>query len=485
MNFKSLKLFAFSVFIFFLASSNAFSQSKVAIFTINNSGVGTKALLNESTKSIYRVFNDLGRFMPIELKKVSAKVRENTGSKKSYHEIAKDLNAEIYVVVSVYSVGGKVQGELHVVSKNEKFKKMNKKFIVKSYLPLNVPDLFALKIASLHENVPIRPTVIEKKFKFFVIDVGQWHGISKGVYKLSKDENFEIKRVSRFSSLVLFKSDKPVGFNFIIRKYPEYKKSIELHTKRVKEKTTDAYMLDKKKLSGVDAEKQFLQTIVVINPIANLFLPGYAGYLSTGTLGFRNPKLDNTSLGITMGFYLSQLSIVPLMTGFDANFFPWIEDTDRSESVQRLHSYLWLTLPFTFTASYMDQLRRQLKKNRNLPPFFHNADTTSAMLSLLFSGTGHFYKGNQKAGWLYYTSQFTLGGAAFYYGADSKEGKILFSVFAVVKVVDIVHAWFSATGYKFYEKEMNETHRNIRYSFNVKTSIEGDPVVNFAIINKF
>ena len=479
------RIFVF-LFVFLLFSRTELSaETKVAIFSGNSSNIGSKALLLETTKQVYKVFNELGRVIPIKLKNVSAVLEDNSENSKSYQELAKELNAQIYVVINVFIKRSKVLATVNIVSLTKQYSLLNKKYNVKTLIPKNISSLVGIKIASLHRLIPLKTSIIENSSNYSLIDSGQWNGLSVGNYKTDKGEIFNVKRVSRFNSLVLFKKRKKKGFSFIIDDISNYKNVIKWYQNKIKENTINRYIVNESKLNGLDPEKRFFQSLLIINPGSNILLPGYGSYLSTGTMGFTNPKLDENSLGITTAVFLTQLMYIPVTTKFDANFFPWIKDGDKSSSQSRLHSYLWWMLPITFTASYMDQLSYQFKKNKSLPPFFHNSNTTAFLLSTFFPGTGHFYKGNKKNGWIYYTLELSLGGGFFYYGMNSKKGKFFLASFLLVKIIDVTHAYFSNSNYDFYENEKDEAYKNIDFSLNLEKEDSGGSIVNFAVSNKF
>ncbi len=92
----------------------------------------------------------------------------------------------------------------------------------------------------------------------------------------------------------------------------------------------------------------------------------------------------------------SHFLLPELLAGFKINFFPWKEDSDKTEKMQNLQTFLWFSLPVTFSVAYMDQLAHQFAVTEHVPPFFNDRDNAAAIFSLFLPGGGLYYKGYRR-----------------------------------------------------------------------------------------
>jgi hypothetical protein len=153
------------------------------------------------------------------------------------------------------------------------------------------------------------------------------------------------------------------------------------------------------------------------------------------------------------------------MTDFEVNFFPWVEDNDRTARMRRLNYFMWGTLPLTFTASFYSQLAYQYREKKLLPPAFADPDVSAAVVSVFIPGGGMFYKGYSISGWGIYLTELSLAGFAVY-TEDNGERKALLCSLAVFKCLEIILSYTLPVSYPFYKKEIGSGNYDFSVSFS-------------------
>jgi hypothetical protein len=171
-----------------------------------------------------------------------------------------------------------------------------------------------------------------------------------------------------------------------------------------------------------------------------------------------------------------------MLTGFKTNFFPWVKDSDKTSEMQRLHIFLWASLPLTYSASFYNQLAWQYHSKDLLPPLFIDSDNTAAVISLFVPGGGLFYKGQRGAGFAFYAAEMSLLGYGIYTG-ESEKRRAAFIGLAAVKVIDIAAAYFVPPGYRVFRDEISGSAPS--FSMGILPGIEGDGEFTFSVTQSF
>ena len=248
----------------------------------------------------------------------------------------------------------------------------------------------------------------------------------------------------------------------------------------VRRKGTEAMLLE-----NSPGEKRLFEGICIINPGGNLLLPAYGAYLSTHYMGFDNPEPSTPGLVAAAVFTGTQLTLPVVLTGFRANFFPWVHDRDKSDSMNRLHVFLWGTLPVTYTTAFLDQLAYQYHRAEVLPPLFESRDSFAVTLSALFPGGGLFYKGHRLYGWGYYSSEMIAAGILAYQGTGNITGKAALATLGGLKLVEILHAWLVEPSYRVYTLEMEEGKHMPEISMGVYSPGEDETCISCDVTMRY
>ena len=419
-------------------------------------------LLKETVDRINSTLHRVGRLFP-KCDGVMLQPNESLDSLKSY-------GIEIAIIVSFRGMNrGKLMVQLEFIPfvKNRYLRRKVLRF--KSSIVMNIPYMASIEVLKYERKMPLRFNAIYKNGKITKIGIGQWHHLKKGRYKLKNGGSVTVVDVNRFDSNI--KGTVPIRDNYIIDKLSDSSDLFNYYMGIIKDNSFQYYKIRGSAFKGNYAEKRFIQTVAIINPGANICLPGYGSFLSTGSLGFRSAKPNWSGVWLSVSMVAGQFLIVPVKTGFKNSYFPW--EGNLTSRNKRMLFFNWYSLPLTFTASYLDQLSYQLKRNRKLPPFFGTPDSAAATLSFFFPGGGHFYKGKNIWGWSYHISEMALGEFISYEGIDSLNGKIAGFAMLGVKIIDIVHAYFTKSTYRYYEDELLPAE-NI-----METKLSLAPIVNF------
>jgi hypothetical protein len=483
----TLFIFIFQI-IFFLLLNSASAQNKispkaVAVFGIPNSNSDI-VLTAETANRIKKVFNDCGRFMPVdeipETLVNKAKNESRGDGKDIYYKTAQILNCDIYVLVSSYQFGNMLYSDVAVVSVNQEYKFLEKKIKLRSKIKLNIPLKAGIEIALLHKNIPVSASVV-KSFgnDMYLISAGEWQRIENDkIYKL-QDSVIRTIQTGRFESIIKTSSIKKEGESLIIKIFPDIDKIFSELDNDISRNTINRYEL----AQGTDG-KRLIEGICVVNIGGNICVPGYGAFLSTSYLGFKDPKPDWPGITVSTAVIGLQLLLPELMTDFKINFFPWKQDSSKTERMQDLQKFLWITLPVTFSSAYMDQLANQFMSTEHLPPFFNDKDNIAAVFSLFIPGGGSFYKGHRFAGWSFYFSEMSAAGFAVY-NYDKKSGKYALCALGALKLADIIYAYLVRPSYSFYnlekEREINPAYLNMGFN----TGRNHDRIYNLMVTKMF
>jgi len=430
-------------------------RGDIAIFVVPQGAVQLKALVGESEAAITGVLNSLGRFLPVENNSlIQSLPHKDDYTLDAFHAVAEDLEVSLYIVLSIYHGGNEIVAEMKVVPLNPLYEGLRRNIVVKSRVLANIPLKLSREIALLHRNLPLHARIIEKKEDSLVLAAGQWHGLAAGRYFTAEGMTVTVKQAGRYTSLAEIPGIDEKQEYITLVLYPRADEVIQGLDERIKANTLYKYGLGNTLLKGSDPERRFVEGICVINPGANVCVPGYGSFLATEYLGFKNAKPHLPGVVLSSALFLNQLLLTEYMTGFKSNFFPWKQDSDKSDSMQSLHMFLWCSLPVTVTVSFFDQLAYQFRTTEHLPAFFQYPDEAALAFSLLFPGGGLMYKGHRVMGWAYYAVEMSLAGFAVYNYRDGKKLAIALSALGAVKIMEMVHAWFTDPAYEFHRYEL-------------------------------
>ena len=447
------------------------------IFTQQQNSVQLEAVAMETGRIAQETCNELGRLLHVETNRLSfvaESVLERTGS-LDYLQIAQSLKVSVYMVVSIYNNGRETVAELRCTALDAAYKSMERNITVRSMLPTNIPVKIAREITLLHRNFPLKARARQNGSEY-LLDAGQWHGLSESKYSANTGK-LEVLATGRYRSTVSLGTNVTDNEMLIIDVYPDVDKVLKNLDARIEKNTLYRYGIGGNVLKGDDPEARFVLGACVINPGANACLPGYGAFLATEYLGFTKAELHVPGFVASLVAITGQLTLTEFMTGFDTNFFPWIQDADKSNATYRLQKFLWIGLPFTFTAAYFDQLAWQMMKSQNLPPFFRYKNHMAAALSLVLPGGGLMYKGRLLAGWTYYYTEMALLGYGIY-NLHDKSGKYAFAAFGLLKTIELVHAFIASPNYSFYQFEKQSGSVSVGINTEV---IEKESILKFGL----
>ncbi|MBN2040019.1 MAG: hypothetical protein JW864_08265 [Spirochaetes bacterium] len=458
-------------------------SDKVGIFGIAGNRTNA-ALTTETADYIKKIFTYCGRFMPEESKQLDTALEKakNSNSRNVYIHAGELLSLDILVMVVSYQLGNAVYSDVNIVPLNSAYENFKKTIRIKSENKLNIPLKAGREIAILHRNLPVT-ALIKKKYEngLYLINAGEWHGLRENTVYPTQKSDIKIEQTGRFESLARIPHLKEIKEKIIIRTYPETDKILEEITNDISGNTISKYSITD--ITSGNTEKRLLESVCLVNIGTNLIIPGYGAFLSTSYLGFENPKPDPYNITLSTSLIAMHLLLPELMTGFDVNFFPWKQDSDKTEKMQNLQKFLWISLPLTFSASYMDQLAYQFIQSEKLPPFFKNRNNMAGLFSLFIPGGGLFYKGRRAAGWGFYFSEMALAGYGIY-NQNKDKGRYALYASGAVKIFDIAYAWFCSSGFSFYDREL-ERDVNTPVTIGFRPGAENESIITLMVSTGF
>jgi hypothetical protein len=304
-----------------------------------------------------------------------------------------------------------------------------------------------------------------------IINAGQWHGLEIGKYKTNLGQ-VEITNVSRYESVI-------TGINFAgmnsieFKVLPNLKRYIKKINYDIEENTAKTYSVDEILDKKGGRVQESIKGACVINMGASVILPGYGSFLATEYMGIEMGVVDYQGIFITYALLTTHLGLVPVMTDFKVNFFPWVKDSGKTVQEKRLHYFLWGTIPLTFTASFFSQLSYNYTEKNILPPVFESHDTSAAVLSIFVPGGGLFYKGYRWTGWSIYISEMTIASFAIY-TENKKNRNILVGSLAAIKCLEIAASYIITPAYGFFQKERRGGYHPPAHNINFYVGINKD-----------
>lgn len=437
-------------------------------------------ILRVSESAIINTCSAAGRLVPVEYNYKKAAIEKSEGENREslYRNTALYLKADVYAVLTAYDEMGDYVLKLSIIPVNNKYEGLRYEKIFRSRIPENL----SLKAAWAFADILKKRTLLSDVLKVFndgsaLISSGQWHGLEAGVYSTDSGD-ITIKNVSRYRSVAYGRDFKP-GDVFEIKQLPDLEKHMRKIDYRIKVNTVKLYGSDEileKRSGGV---REGIKGTCVINQGANFCLPGYGSFLSVEYMGIEKSEPDYTGVFITASLTAAHLGLVPFLTDFKVNFFPWIEDGERTDQMERLNYFMWGTLPLTFTASFYNQLAYNYNLRNMLPPVFADHDTSAAVVSIFVPGGGMFYKGYRWSGWGIYLGEMSLAGYAVY-TEDKRERNMLLGSLAFIKCAEIALSYFISPSYAFYNREVSSAG-DIDFSIGITEGFTGKGEVNASL----
>jgi len=468
-----------------LAADRDAGRDTIAVFAVPQASLQFNALSQRSVQSVRDAFNRLGRFMPVEEIRQQQVLAGAAGQGTDpYRAAAEKLKAGCYAVVSVGVMGNFLFGEIAVIPVAERYGFMKKSIIVRSMVPLNIPLKLAREIALLHKNLAVEADVIEETNGLHLLAAGQWQGLSPGKYRTVEGEAIIIRTCGRYQSIALLPQALKGAKHVTIEKFPSIGALTDEIESGIKYNTGYKYGLAGVS-RGLDPEKRFVDALFIINPGANLLLPGYGAYLATSYLGFPNTEPSIPGIIVSTLLVITHFTLPEFMTKFKINFFPGVMDKDKTADLNNLQIFCWATLPLTVSAAFLDQVASQCATANILPPFFMTKDEAALALSAVIPGGGMFYKGHRLPGWGIYLSEMFLAGFCVYIKDDRK--KLTYGCIALgaVKLIDLAAAYFSKPSYGFYNLEKEGRMQSASVSLNIQGSETGELIYLMGLSLRF
>lgn len=456
MNYKKLLMIIITVFgLIKMAGGETVPKGDFVIFSSYTGNPLYDGILSRSETALLDTCAAAGRLVPVEYnyKMNAIEVRKGTDRNNLYRNAALYLKADIYAVLSSYSENGDYILKLNLIPLNGRYGNLKLEKTFYSRVPENLALKAARGFADLLKGESLKSDVV----KVFgdgtaLINSGQWHGLEARSYSTATGK-LKIRNVSRYTAVaegITFSEGGSIDFQL----YPDLDGYIKKINYEIGENTVSVYgtdaVLDKKDGSV----KESIQGTCIINQGASFCLPGYGSFLSLKYMGIEKGKPDYAGVFITASLTAVHIGLVPVMTDFDVNFFPWVKDGDRTNRERRLNYFLWGTLPLTFSASFFSQLAYNYNGKNMLPPQFVDRDISASLLSLIFPGGGIFYKGYRWAGWGVYLGEMSLAGCAVYENDRGKRNTMLISL-GGVKAAEIILSYFIPSSYPFFNKEIS------------------------------
>jgi hypothetical protein len=450
--------------------------AEAVIYPVYQKSIQVDTLAERASVRIASAFSRAGRFIPVERGAAAEYINRVPDSAEGdpYLKAAAMMGANICVKIIVSYDGKFYYGNMSVIPMGDEYAFMKREIQVKSVVGPNIPLKLEREALLLHKGLKLT-ALYESSPEGIIIHAGQWHGLSAGEYTTDAGK-VKILSSGRYRSAAITPSAvKDIAGEITFSLTPDFDSALKDIDRQLVLNASASYGLRGDSMST--PEQRFAEGLCVINPGANICVPVYGAYLSLGYMGL--PDSDPSTAGLVAGlvFYSGQLLYVPASDRFTTNFFPWVDDPDRTGAKSNLHVFLWSALPFTLSSVYLDQAAYSFKKNGILPPFFTERDSAAAILSLLVPGGGLFYKGQRSGGWAFLSAELAAGSAAAYnYSSDNFRYYLAAALF--VKAADIFSAWFADPAYTVFTDEL--AAGQVFPSFNISRETDKNAGAFFA-----
>lgn len=475
-----------AIVLFFLILSPVSAEAgTAAVYPAYSGNPVIDHILSATESRINELFFRSGLYYPADYhrKKKSLEKASGRDSESFYMNAARSIHADIAVFISLKVEGG----VFHLALKTFAFPAEGEKLLLDtslhSSIPENIPLKALLKCSELLKGVNLEAEVVAVDENGLAeIDAGQWNGLEAGEYKTGTG-TVHVKMVKRYSSYVIGNNlEQGQSITFPIS--PDFSDLIKETEKNIKGNIVKKYGTDEELDRRGSSAKELVYGTCIINPGASLLLPGYGSYLSLEYMGIKKSEPDWTGVAVSAGLVAGHLTLPGFMTDFDVNFFPWVKDSDKTSGMQRLHVFLWASIPLTYTVSFYNQMAYQYHRKNILPPMFNEIDNTSAVISLFVPGGGLFYKGYRLGGYGFYAAEMSLLGYGIYTGESSRRS-IAFAGFAAVKATDMALAWFLEPAYPAYRNEVADRSAEPEFSIGMLPGMEGEGEFVFSVTQSF
>lgn len=424
----------------------------VAVIPVLDGDPTHDSITKESCEKVIFSFERIGIFeiMPERIvNQTLANAQYDINVDSDLDRLAKDLNADRIVFVSTTQIGALSSGALMDYTPGTA--RAVRRF--QGMIVLAIPLYLEREALELQRQNRLEIVLLKKENAEYIANAGEYHGLKEGdTLSIAGGGSLYIKKCTRLTSLV---EKNALGEGpFIVTKTHPIQKYIDEINYEIRKtiyarKSSEVTM----PVSAQAPEKRFLESLLIVNSGGNILLPGYGAYLSTYYMGFTDSVPHGAGIAMGCGIEAFQLCAIPFMTHFKANFFPFIDEKDRTHKEWRLQSYLWATIPLTFSATFCDQLSYNYERKKILPPGFLNADGSALFVSAIVPGGGFFYKGYRWTGWGFYSAELALGGYAVYHYGERKSKIALYSL-AGVKAFEMALSYFVPEAYRFFRDDM-------------------------------
>ncbi len=462
------------------SAGDAFYGNRVAFFCQAGLSMELNAAAMKSIVELSNLFMELGRFYPVEPQKTAADQVTGPGD---FDKKARDLGCGLYAVIYIDRRGDTYLATISFHSLKDEYSSLSRQIALRTSVLNNIPLKLAREAAYIHQDLPLKASVVESGQGKALVTAGQWHGLTPGRYATDRGP-IEVIGVTRYTSLVKTGSALEPGSSLVINVFPGYKASVRRLEANIDRNTMFHFTPGPEAYKGDDPGKRFAKALCVINNGASLVVPGYGSYLACGYLGVKK-KVSIPNVVLTVALVFTQFTLTEMMTEFKTNFAPWIRDSDKTVAVQNLQIFCWSSLLSTYAASFLDQLSYQYTLEKKLPPFFEHRNTAAAFLSLLVPGGGLFYKGFRIAGWSFYFAEMALAGYGAWSTGHDRNFRYAFSALALVKAVDILCAYLLEPTYAVYRSERERQINRATVSVNIVPDHQGKSVVTVSCGMRF
>ncbi len=441
-------------------------------------------ILRASESAVLDTCSAAGRLIPVEYNYKKAAIEKSEGSDREslYRNTAVYLKADLYAVLTSYDENGDYVLKINIIPLNDKYESFRYEKIIRSRVPENLPLKAARDFAYFLKGRTLVSSVVKIiDNDSAVINSGQWHGLEAGEYS-SSTGNISITNISRYTAVVHGREFKE-GESFEIKHLPSLDKYIRKIEYQIRENTVKLYGTDEILNKRSSSVKESIKGTCVINQGANFCLPGYGSFLSVEFMGIEKSEADYAGVFLAASLTSVHLGVVPVLTDFKVNFFPWIKDSGRTAQMERLNYFMWGSLPLTFAASFYSQLAYNYREKNMLPPQFADHDTSAAVVSIFVPGGGMFYKGYRWSGWGIYIGEMSMAGYAVY-TEDRRERNMLLGSLAAVKCAEIMLSYFISPSYAFYNREVSSAG-DIDFSIGFNENFRGKGEVTASLSYRY
>lgn len=436
-----------------------------------------KALSSITLDAVKEAFVQCRQFVPSEAQSFLGM----TGIQSAGDIVGKAHLYEVSLVVymRVFLVGPVYYCELSFKPLDDSVPFKEETVTVQATIAKNIPLKVKREIVKRHQDV-LQCTIKTKVDKHsYIINAGQWHGLTTKSYTLTNGMQCTVKIVHRYTALVQLDGDYTAGDMLTVKSTVSRKGLLDAITAKIHEHVSYERS-GKELLKGDSDSKRAIEGCCVVNPFGNILLPGYGAFLATHYMGFTHTEPEWLGVYAGAGVVVLQLGLVPALGKGEVNFFPWVKDHDKTDAQYRLHAYLWATLPLTYTVAFFNQLAYAYEKQRVLPPFFSDMDLAAVLVSAIVPGGGLFYKGQRLWGYAYWMSEFSLGGLLAYNWQHNSRRMLWAGLLAGIKLVELFHARVASPAYSVYSYELSHNTTPI----NVEVGGFGKELVFYTYFSK-